>query len=84
MSTTIRVHEEIKKQLKLKSAETGISQYDLANEYILEGLKKDKWRKKVMTIEEIEKLLDHDKPEGDTILKDLCGIATLKEDPESE
>ena len=33
-----------------------------------------------MTIEEIEKLLDHDKPEGDNILRDLCGVATPKDD----
>ena len=31
--------KDIKQQLKLKSAQTGISQLDLANEYILNGLK---------------------------------------------
>ena len=38
MATTIRIDENIKQQLKLKSAQTGISQLDLANKYILNGL----------------------------------------------
>ena len=41
MATTIRIDENIKQQLKLKSAQTGISQLDLANRYILNGLKED-------------------------------------------
>ena len=61
-------------RIKIKSAETGISQYDLANRYLIEGLKNDRRKKGVITLEEIEELLDHDKPEGDTILQDLCGI----------
>ena len=75
MATTIRINEDIKQQLKLKSAQTGISQLDLANEYILDGLKRDtNPNKKVMTLEEIEKFLDYDKPEGDNILDELDGI----------
>ena len=31
MATTIRVDENIKKQLKIKAAETGKSQYELAS-----------------------------------------------------
>ncbi len=75
MATTIRIDENIKQQLKLKSAQTGISQLDLANKYILNGLKKDSTpNKKVMTLDQIEQYLDHDKPEGDTVLDELDGI----------
>ena len=79
MSNNLRIDEEIKHLLKLKSDETGISQYDLVNKYILEGLKKDKRSKSNMTIDEIRKLLDYDKPEGDDILERLCGIAICDE-----
>ena len=62
MATTIRINEEVKQRLKLQSIETGISQLDLANRYILEGIKHDKTPKKpIKTIEEIEKILKHDK-----------------------
>lgn len=72
MTTTIRLNENIKELLKLKSAETGISQLELANKYILKGLKEDTTPKKeVMSLEEIEKLLDHDKVNGDNILDEL-------------
>ena len=63
MSTTIRINKDVKELLKLKSAETGISQIDLANKYILNGIKFDKTPKKpVKSIEEIEKLLNDEKP----------------------
>jgi hypothetical protein len=75
MATTIRIDENIKQQLKLKSAQTGISQLDLANRYILNGLKEDSTpNKKVMTLDQIEKFLEHDKPEGDNVLDELDGI----------
>lgn len=75
MATTIRINEDIKQQLKLKSAQTGISQLDLANKYILNGLKNDNSpNKKVMTLDQIEKFLEHDKPEGDNVLDELDGI----------
>ena len=75
MATTIRINEDIKQQLKLKSAQTGISQLDLPNKYILNGLKNDNSpNKKVMTLDQIEKFLEHDKPEGDTVLEELDGI----------
>lgn len=76
MATTIRVDENVKKQLKIKAAETGKSQYELANKYILEGLKNDKTPCDTMTIEEIEALLEHDKPEGNG-LDELDGIIEL-------
>ena len=75
MATTIRIDENIKQQLKLKSAQTGISQLDLANRYILNGLKEDSTpNKKVMTLDQIEKVLEYDKPEGDNVLDELDGI----------
>jgi len=40
MTTTIMIDEDIKQQLELKSRRTGISQSDLANKYMLDGLKK--------------------------------------------
>ncbi len=39
MITTIRIDKDLQQQLKMKSAETDKSQLDLANQYILEGLK---------------------------------------------
>lgn len=75
MATTIRINEDIKQQLKLKSAQTGISQLDLANKYILKGLKEDNLpNKKVMSLDQIEKFLENDKPEGDDVLDELDGI----------
>lgn len=74
--TTIRIDKDLQQQLKLKSAETGKSQLDLANQYILDGLKNDTTPIKTPpTLEEIEKLLKHDLPEGDEISKKLIGIA---------
>lgn len=64
MATTIRINEDVKEQLKLKSTITGISQFNLANKYIIEGIKNDNTpNKPIKTIEEIEKILDYDKKE---------------------
>ena len=61
MSTTIRINRDVKELLKLKSVETGISQIDLANRYILNGIKYDDTpNKPIKSIEEIEKLLNYD------------------------
>ena len=60
MSTTIRINKDVKELLKLKSVETGVSQIDLANRYILYGIKYDETPiKSVKSIEEIEKLLTY-------------------------
>ena len=68
--TTIRIDKNLQQQLKLKSVETGLSQLDLANRYIFDGLKRDETPKKnIMTLDEIESLLDHDKPEGNGLSK---------------
>ena len=62
MITTIRIDKELQRQLKLKSAETGKTQLELANQYILDGLKKDNYSETpAMSLDEIEKLLKHDK-----------------------
>lgn len=76
MITTIRIDKDLQQQLKMKSAETGKSQLDLANQYILEGLKNDKTpAKTAMSLDEIEKLLKHDLPEGDAVSEKLTGLA---------
>ena len=76
MLTTIRIDKNLQQQLKLKSAETGKSQLDLANQYILDGLKNDNTvEKPVMSLKEIEKLLKNDLPDGDEISEKLTGIA---------
>ena len=74
MATTIRINEDIKQLLKLKSAETGITQLDLANKYILKGLKEDDTPTNVMSISDIEAMLSFDKPEGDKNLEKLDGV----------
>lgn len=76
MITTIRIDKDLQQQLKMKSAETGKSQLDLANQYILDGLKNDKTpAKPAMSLDEIEKLLKHDLPEGDDVSEKLTGLA---------
>ena len=75
LTTTIRINEEVKQLLKLKSAETGITQLDLANRYILNGLKEDNTPINVMSISDIEAMLSFDKPEGDKKLEKLDGVS---------
>ena len=72
MITTIRIDKELQRRLKIKSIETGQTQSDLANEYIRSGLKNNQ---SPLSLEEIEKLLAHDLPEGDMISKKLIGLA---------
>ena len=67
MATTIRINEDVKQQLKHKSVLTGVSQFDLANKYILDGIKNDSTpNKPLKSIEEIERMLGHDKKEEKT------------------
>ena len=74
MATTIRINEDVKHQLKIKSAELGVKQKDLLNRYVIEGIKRDSMPKKpTPTIEDLEKLLKHDNPKGNGLNK-LCGI----------
>ena len=75
MITTIRINKDLQQMLKVKSAETGLSQLDLANKYILNGLKNDNTPKKPsMSLEEIEKLLTNDLPEGDEVSENLTDL----------
>ena len=74
MATTIRINEDVKQQLKIKSAELGVKQQDLLNRYVIEGLKRDSTSKKpVMSLNELENLLKHDNPKGNN-LKKFSGI----------
>ncbi len=74
MTTTIRINEDVKQQLKIKSAELGVKQQDLLNRYVIEGIKRDSTpNKSVMTLDELENLLKHDNPKGNN-LKKFSGI----------
>ena len=80
MATTIRINEDVKQRLKLQSIETGISQLDLANRYIIEGIKYDNTPKKpIKTIEELEKVLKHDGKGEKDPLEDIVGIIKTDE-----
>lgn len=68
MATTVRINEDVKQQLKIKSAELGVKQIDLLNRYVIEGIKRDsELNTPVISIDEIESLLLHDKPEGNNL-----------------
>lgn len=69
MTTTVRINEDIKQQLKIKSAELGIKQIDLLNRYVIEGIKRDTTHKQVMSLDQLEKLLKHDNPNGNNLQK---------------
>ncbi|MCQ2971914.1 MAG: hypothetical protein MJ209_01245 [archaeon] len=74
MATTIRINEDVKQQLKIKSTELGVKQQDLLNRYVIEGIKRDSTSNKpVMTLNELENLLKHDNPKGNN-LKKFSGI----------
>ena len=78
MIVKVEIAAELHDKLKLKSAKTGISQLELVNRYVSEGLRFDEKREvespKPMTPEEIDALLEHDWPEGDWISKRLAGL----------
>lgn len=67
MTTTVRIDEDVKKQLKIKSEELGVRQIDLINRYVTEGIQRDTTPPK--NINEIKKLLSHDAPEGNGLDK---------------
>lgn len=76
MVTIIRLNKEIQRRLKIKSAKTGLSQLELANKYISEGLKNDSIDFNCnKRLKEIDKLLNHDKPEGNH-LKYFANLVT--------
>ncbi len=78
MVVKIEIDKELHDKLKLKCAKTGISQLELVNRYVSEGLRFDEKREseppKPMTPEEIDALLEHDWPEGDWISKRLASL----------
>ena len=73
MATTVRINEDVKQQLKIKSAELGVKQIDLLNRYVIEGIKRDSVVKPTKSIEEIEKSMIYDKPEGNN-LAEFAGL----------
>ena len=81
MSSTVRIDENVKQRLKMKSAESGISQYDLINEYVTRCLDEDE--KKQLSFDEIKKMLSYDRKERDDSLDDIVGIATHEEPTDS-
>lgn len=76
MVTTIRIDEDVKQLLKIKSAELGIKQKDLLNRYVIEGIKRDSTlNKPVKTLNELEKILKQDNSKGNN-LKKFSGIVS--------
>jgi len=73
MATTVRINEDVKQQLKIKSAELGVKQIDLLNRYVIEGIKRDSVVNPAKSIEEIEKSMTYDKPEGNN-LAEFAGL----------
>ena len=83
MATTVRINEDVKQQLKIKSAQVGVKQIDLVNRYIIEGIKRDTTPKKsVMSLNNLEKILKHDNPKGNN-LKEFVGIVSGGEEIDS-
>ena len=77
---TIEIDDNLKKKLEARAKKTGLSQYDMANSYIFNGLKEDERYEcnGGMTPEEIFELLDHDLPEGDWVSEELAGLVETK------
>lgn len=71
MDATIRIDLDIQRQLKLKSVELGVTQKELANTYILNGLNGEKSRSNMKSIEDIAKVLNIEIDNIDDILADL-------------
>ena len=72
---TLIIEDKLMERLTIKSKLRKMSVDELANKYIAEGLDNDCIiPDKVINPDEFVKLLDHDKPEGDDILKRITGI----------
>jgi len=71
MDATIRIDLDIKRQLKLKSVELGVTQKELANTYILNGLNGEKSKSNMKSIEDIAKVLNIEIENIDDVLADL-------------
>lgn len=71
MDATIRIDLDIQRQLKLKSVELGVTQKELANTYILNGLNGEKSKSNMKSIEDIAKVLNIEIGNIDDVLADL-------------
>ncbi len=71
MDATIRIDLDIQRQLKLKSVELGVTQKELANIYILNGLNEEKNNGNMKTIDDIAKTLNININDPNTKLDDL-------------
>ncbi|MBE6488168.1 MAG: hypothetical protein E7Z86_05595 [Methanosphaera stadtmanae] len=71
MDATIRIDLDIQRQLKLKSVELGVTQKELANTYILNGLNGEKSKSNMKSIEDIAKVLNIEIENIDDVLADL-------------
>ena len=71
MDATIRIDLDIQRQLKLKSVELGVTQKELANTYILNGLNGEKSKGNMKSIEDIAKVLNIEIENIDDVLADL-------------
>jgi len=71
MDATIRIDLDIQRQLKLKSVELGVTQKELANTYILNGLNAEKSKNDMKSIEDIAKVLNIEIENIDDVLADL-------------
>lgn len=58
MTTTIRIDENLKQQLKLRSVELKTTQTELLNQLVKRGLEQTRPQYKGQTIEEINKILE--------------------------
>lgn len=71
MDATIRIDLDIQRQLKLKSVELGVTQKELANTYILNGLNGENNTSNMKSIEDIAKVLKIKIDNIDDMLSDL-------------
>lgn len=75
MTSLVRIDDDIKQRIKIRSSELGITQYDLLNQYILKGLEEDRDKvKNAPSINEIKARLKFDNPDGNGLEK-YSGIA---------
>lgn len=71
MDATIRIDLDIQRQLKLKSVELGITQKELANTYILNGLNEEKSNGTLKSIKDIAQVLNIEINNDDDVLADV-------------
>ncbi len=71
MDATIRIDLDIQRQLKLKSVELGITQKELANTYILNGLNEEKSNGTLKSIKDIAQVLNIEINDDDDVLADV-------------